>query len=151
MAGVPASAFRVELTSVERERVAHARVTDSERTWAVAAVPAASEDGDAILILSDVSERERRERAEREFVTNAAHELGTPVTAIAAALEALQGGAKELDDERDRFLLLIERQTMRLIRLRTALLMLARAQTGQESPISSRSRSGPFSRPSRPR
>ena len=59
-----------------------------------------------LLILSDVSERERRERAEREFVRNAAHELGTPVTAIAAALEALHGGAKDLDDARDQFLVL---------------------------------------------
>ncbi len=129
----PLRPFVSRLNTDEGGRVVHARVVDERRTWAVAAVPAASEDGDAILILGDVSERERRELAEREFVTNAAHELGTPVTAIAAALEALRSGAKDVPGQRDTFLSLIERQTTRLVRLRRALLMLARAQTGQES------------------
>jgi two-component system phosphate regulon sensor histidine kinase PhoR len=84
-------------------------------------------------VISDISEQERRERAEREFVANAAHELGTPLTAIAASLEVLQGGAKDDPEERDRFLELIERQTSRLSRLRRALLTLARAQTRQET------------------
>jgi signal transduction histidine kinase len=129
----PLGPFVSSLGADGEGRVVLARAMDEGRTWAIAAVPAAFEDGDAILILGDVSERERRELAEREFVTNAAHELGTPVTAIAAALEALQSGAKDTPGQRDAFLSLIERQTTRLVRLRRALLMLARAQTGQES------------------
>ena len=113
--------------------VVHARVVEADRVYALAGIPAATGTRDAILVVADVSERERRERSEREFVTNAAHELGTPVTAIAASLEALQGGAKDVPGQRDQFLELIERQTGRLVRLRRALLMLARAQTGQEA------------------
>jgi len=48
-----------------------------------------------VLVLTDVSERERREAAEREFVTNAAHELRTPLAAIGGAVEVLQSGAKD--------------------------------------------------------
>ena len=48
-----------------------------------------------MLVLTDISERERRERAEREFVTNAAHELRTPLTTITGAVEVLQAGAKD--------------------------------------------------------
>ena len=113
-------------------RPVHARVVEHERTFALVGIPARP-GTDAILVVTDISERERRERAEREFVANAAHELGSPLTAIATSLEVLQGGAKEDPAERDRFLELIERQTSRLSRLRRALLTLARAQTRQEA------------------
>ena len=86
------------------------------------------------LVVTDVSMRERRERAEREFVANAAHELRTPLAAITGAIEVLQSGAKEDAAERDRFLEHIERECARLGRLSTALLVLARAQMGVEPP-----------------
>jgi two-component system, OmpR family, phosphate regulon sensor histidine kinase PhoR len=113
-------------------RPVQARVAEDDRTFALVGIPARRR-GDAILVITDITERERRERAEREFVANAAHELGTPLTAIATSLEVLRGGAKEDPAERDRFLELIERQTSRLSRLRRALLTLARAQTRQEA------------------
>src|SRR5205814_9913795 len=80
------------------------------------------------------SERERRERAEREFVANAAHELRTPVAAIASAVEVLQAGAKDAPADRDLFLGHIEREAARLTRLARALLVLARAQARHEPP-----------------
>ncbi len=116
----------------EADRPVQARVVEHERTFALVGIPARA-GTDAILVLTDISERERRERAEREFIANAAHELGSPLTAIVASLEVLQGGAKADPPERDRFLELIERQTSRLSRLRRALLTLARAQTRQEA------------------
>jgi PAS domain S-box-containing protein len=76
----------------------------------------------------------RRARIEREFVTNAAHELRTPVTAIASAVDVLQSGAKESPEDRDRFIAHIADQCHRLERLSRALLVLARAQMGQEQP-----------------
>jgi two-component system sensor histidine kinase VicK len=109
------------------------KIVDGDRSYTVTGIPSRRRGGDAVLVLADVSVRERRERAEREFVANAAHELGTPLTAIAASLEVLQGGAKDIPDERDRFLGIVERQTSRLARLRRALLTLARAQTRQEA------------------
>jgi two-component system sensor histidine kinase VicK len=127
----PLRAFAGQLFQ-SAERSVQARVVADERTFALVGVPARS-GGDGILVLTDISERERRERAEREFVANAAHELGTPLTAIATSLEVLRSGAKEDPEERDRFLELIERQTSRLSRLRRALLTLARAQTRQEA------------------
>lgn len=101
-------------------------------TYVVALLPPASGSDTGVVVLTDVTEQERRERAEREFVTNAAHELRTPLAAIASAVEVLQGGAKESAAERDRFLAVVERQTGRLTRLANALLTLARAQTRSE-------------------
>ncbi len=127
----PLRAFAQQLLE-DALRPVQARVVEGERTFALVGIPA-RRGGDAILVITDITERERRERAEREFVANAAHELGTPLTAIATSLEVLRGGAKEDPVERDRFLELIERQTSRLSRLRRSLLTLARAQTRQET------------------
>ena len=114
---------------------AQARLSPSEdRTYALVGLPARRESETAVLVVTDVSERDRRERAEREFVTNAAHELRTPLAAITGAVEVLQQGAKEIPEERDRFLEHIERETARLARLTKALLVLARVQTREETP-----------------
>ena len=93
--------------------------------------------GDAkIVTFDDVTARERRERTERDFVANAAHELQTPIAAIASAVDVLQAGAKERPEDRDRFLLHVERASERLGKLTRALLVLARAQSRAERPRS---------------
>src|SRR5262245_22038985 len=57
----------------------------------------------AVATYVDVAARGRRERAEREFVANAAHGIQNPLTVIATAVEILQSGAKDDQEERDRF------------------------------------------------
>jgi signal transduction histidine kinase len=100
------------------------------RTLDVAAIP---DEGRVVLVLRDVSRRERQERLEREFVQNASHELRTPLAAIAAAIDALQVGAKEKASERDYLLAGVEGEVGRLSRLVDALLLLARAQGERSS------------------
>jgi two-component system sensor histidine kinase VicK len=108
--------------------------TGGGRAYSVAGIPPRGRSKNAILVVTDVSVRERRERAEREFVTNAAHELRTPLATITGAIQVLQAGAKEDQEERDRFLDHIEREAARLGRLTHSLLVLARAQTREEAP-----------------
>jgi two-component system phosphate regulon sensor histidine kinase PhoR len=103
----------------------------------MSAGPVRGEDGaveSVVLIVEDVTERDRRERADRDFVSNAAHQLRTPLAAIAGAVAVLQSGAKEVPADRDRFLAHLERETARLSRLGRALLTLARAQRGESEP-----------------
>ena len=88
----------------------------------------------AVLMVQDITARERRRRAEQEFAANAAHELRTPIAAIVSALDVLEGGAKEVPDDRDRFLGHIQRESARLTQLVGGLLLLGRIQTGQEHP-----------------
>lgn len=115
-------------------RIAQARVAlDDERSYAFVGIPAGPGSELAVLVVSDISERERRERAEREFVANAAHELRTPIAVIASAVDVLEQGAKADPEDRDRFLGMIRHQTARLGRLVRVLLVLARAQTRQQA------------------
>lgn len=112
--------------------VAEARSDAADgNTYSLLGIPAAG-TGLAILVLADITADERRRRAEREFVANASHELRTPVSAIASAVEALELGARLEPDERDRFIRLIGRQAQRLTGLTRSLLVLARAQTREE-------------------
>jgi signal transduction histidine kinase len=108
--------------------------TKAGRVYTVVGIRPRGRAKTAVLVLTDVSERERRERAEREFVTNAAHELRSPLATITGAIQVLQAGAKDEPEERDRFLGHIEREAARLGRLTHSLLVLARAQTREEAP-----------------
>jgi signal transduction histidine kinase len=107
--------------------------TPSGRLLEVDGIPAGATSS-AVLILQDVSARERQRRAERDFVSNAAHELRTPIAAINSAVEVLLGGAEASAADRELFLGHIGRESARLERLADALLLLARIQTGQEQP-----------------
>jgi signal transduction histidine kinase len=119
----------------ERAAPEQARVAlDDGRTFSIAGIPARTGAETAVIVLLDLTDENRRELSEREFVANAAHELRTPLTTIIGAVEVLQAGAKEVPEQRDRFLAHIEREANRLARLARALLVLARAQTRYEEP-----------------
>jgi PAS domain S-box-containing protein len=127
--------LRGEVVREERLRVED--VNGSARVLEVNAAPIRDESGgveSAVAVFWDTTEREWRERIERDFVTNAAHELQTPLAAIISAAEVLDAGAKEEPEHRDRFLAHIRRECDRLARLVHALLTLARAQTRAEPP-----------------
>jgi two-component system phosphate regulon sensor histidine kinase PhoR len=125
LAGLAQGLFRSDAA------VAEARVeTGSGRILSIVGVPAGASEL-AVVVLRDVTEQEQRERAEREFVANASHELRTPVSAILSAVEALQSGAKDSPADRDAFLAVIDRQSTRLTRLIRSLLLLARSETQQ--------------------
>ena len=120
------------LLLAEREPPEPIYVTADNRTLLVSGVPARGPGDAAILVVADVTQRERAERAQREFVTNAAHELRTPVAGIVTSIEMLQTGAKDDPDYRDEFLRNIEREAARLARLTRSLLVLARAEAREE-------------------
>jgi len=84
----------------------------------------------AVLIFDEISERSDRDVADAEFVENAAHQLRTPITAIAIAAAALEAGAKDEPAERERFIAHIARESERMARVIDALLGLARIQRG---------------------
>jgi two-component system, OmpR family, phosphate regulon sensor histidine kinase PhoR len=104
-------------------------VTDAGLALRITGVPANGAEP-AVLVVEEVSGADSHARVLQEFIRNAAHQLRTPLTAITAAVEVLQAGAKERPAERDHFLAHVERHTARLTRIARGLLALARAQSG---------------------
>ena len=83
----------------------------------------------AVLVVArDRTQELKRERAERDFVSNAAHELRNPLAAISSAIEVLNGGAKDDPEARDRFLNRLGEDADRMTRLTQSLLILARVE-----------------------
>ncbi len=120
---------------IARLEIEFPRLDGTRALYETSAAPIHNAEGKVVAAVAaywDLTERDRLGRAEREFVTNAAHELRTPLAALASAVEVLQSGAKEDPPNRDRFLAHVEQQSDRLQRLVRSLLLLARLQTLRE-------------------
>src|SRR5262245_777055 len=88
-----------------------------------------------LVVVRDRTEELKRERAEAEFVSNAAHELRNPLAGIMSGIEVLRGGAKDDPEARDRFLTRLALDAERMTRLTQSLLMLARVEAaGEQDP-----------------
>ena len=98
-----------------------------ERVYSLNAreVPA---EGAVLAVVRDRTEELRREVAEREFVSNAAHELRNPIAGISGAIEVLRSGAKDDPAAREHFLARLEEDADRISRLTESLLTLARME-----------------------
>jgi signal transduction histidine kinase len=119
------------------EIVYHEARTGSRRAFRTSAVPLRDDDGAVTSVLvafDDVTVQLRRDQADRDFVANAAHQIRTPITAIAASVAALQAGAKNDPADRDRFIHHLEAEVDRLARLGEALLVLTRTQRTSVAP-----------------
>ena len=90
------------------------------------------EQAGAIAVLYDVTRMRSLESVRREFLSNAAHELRTPVTAIAGYAETLLHAAVA-PATRDDFLTIIHRNAERLSRLVTDLLLLERLEAREHA------------------
>jgi signal transduction histidine kinase len=89
-----------------------------------------------LLVVRDRTDELKREEAEREFVSNAAHELRNPLAGIMSGIEVLRGGAKDDPETRDRFLARLADDAERMTRLTQSLLTLARVEAeGQRDPV----------------
>ena len=99
-----------------------------ERVYALSArrLPA---EGAVLGVVRDRTEELRREMAERDFVSNAAHELRNPIAGISGAIEVLRAGAKDDPDAREHFLSRLSDDAERVARLTESLLTLARMES----------------------
>ncbi len=100
------------------------------RTLRALASPFA-DDRRVLLVVVDVSDRERSASVRRDFVANASHELKTPVSAIIASSEALRTAVERGDESSLRFATHIEESARQLDRLVADLLDLSRLERDQ--------------------
>ena len=72
--------------------------------WIAVALVALLGIAAVLAVLRDRTDELRRELAEADFISNAAHELRNPLAGMSGAIEVLQSGAKNNPLDRDHFL-----------------------------------------------
>jgi signal transduction histidine kinase len=107
---------------------AHPALRIGDRAYALSARSLPDERA-VLAVLRDRTDELRRELAEADFVSNAAHELRNPLAGISSAIEVLQGGAKDDPRDRDHFLRRLGEDAERMNRLTQSLLTLARVES----------------------
>lgn len=110
---VAARAIEVELTAGGRDLVARASPTAP---------------GEVAVVVSDLTETRRVESMRRAFVTNASHELKTPVAGMQALADALLLAVERDPDRARRMIERLRGEAVRLARLVRELLDLARLE-----------------------
>jgi signal transduction histidine kinase len=113
--------------AVDRGTAEHDGLRVGDRVYAVGIRNLPAEDA-VLAVVRDRTAGLRRELAEREFVSNAAHELRNPIAGISGAIEVLRAGAKDDPNARDHFLARLSEDVERVTRLTDSLLTLARIE-----------------------
>ncbi|GAB4367551.1 MAG: ATP-binding protein [Spirochaetales bacterium] len=91
------------------------------------------EEPNLLLVLNDVTRIKQLEEMRKDFVANVSHELRTPITSILGFVETLKEGALQDPVQAERFLSIIENQTLRLHSLIEDLLGLSRLEQSKTS------------------
>jgi signal transduction histidine kinase len=119
--------------AADRGAAVHDGLQVGDRVYAVGIRDLPAEDA-VLAVVRDRTAGLRRELAEREFVSNAAHELRNPIAGISGAIEVLRAGAKDDPNARDHFLARLSEDVERVTRLTDSLLILARIEAvGKET------------------
>jgi two-component system, OmpR family, phosphate regulon sensor histidine kinase PhoR len=115
-------------TPTQAER--HTRCYVAPVTWGA--------DRAAMLVFHDQTARISTERMRADFLANASHELRTPLASLTLLIETLNGPARDNEQDRDRFLAMMQVQADRMRRLIDDLLSLSRIELDEHVPPSDR-------------
>jgi two-component system phosphate regulon sensor histidine kinase PhoR len=118
----PAAPVNVSVRELELD------IAGSRRRLAVRATPRTEPPG-LLLVVVDVTDLRRLEAMRRDFVTNASHELRTPISSIVSAAETLANGALKDAVAGPKFTDIILRNADRLRRIVDDLLELSRLES----------------------
>jgi len=107
---------------------AHPALRIGDRAYAMSARSLPKERA-VLVVARDRTDEMRRELAEADFISNAAHELRNPLAGISSAIEVLQEGGKDDPEALEHFLGRLAEDAERMNRLTKSLLTLARVES----------------------
>ncbi len=124
------SGFRELQQTHEVQHLSLEWLGEGRRYYELVMIPILNQDELESVVVSiyDITEIKLAEIIRTDFVSNASHELKTPLTAIKGFTETLLDGAMEDKETLKRFLTIIDKETTRLVRLAEDLLSLARLE-----------------------
>jgi signal transduction histidine kinase len=127
--GQPPEPMRAQLRrAADVGFAAHPALRIGDRAYAMTA-RALPKERAVLAVARDRTDEMRRELAEADFISNAAHELRNPLAGISSAIEVLQEGAKDDPEALDHFLGRLAEDAERMNRLTRSLLTLARVES----------------------
>lgn len=126
--------FRTALVdaSARREPVVVETETGAPSRWLRGTAIPVGDDGSALLVVSDVTDRRRLEAVRRDLLANASHELKSPAASIQAAAETIASAVHDDPAAVPGFAARLEREAIRLSRIVSDLLDLSRLESGSE-------------------
>lgn len=84
----------------------------------------------AVVVIRDMTEQHQLDKLRSDFIANVSHELRTPIAMLQGYSEAILDGVTETDEERDEMIQIIHDESLRMGRLVSDLLDLARMESG---------------------
>lgn len=117
---------RTEVVSAEQDASGD---SSSYRVWVIP-LQRAHHSGECVVIVRDVSQQVRAERAREDFVTQVTHELRTPLTNIRAYAETLSSGMFDDPKVITECYNVITKETRRLSRLIEDILSVSQLEVG---------------------
>lgn len=111
-----------------------------DKTLRVSIHPIRKEDGSihgSMIVFEDITQIKKLENMRSEFVSNVSHELKTPLTSILGFVDTLKNGALSDSTKAMRFLEIIEKESERLNRLISDILLLSEIESAHKEPEAS--------------
>lgn len=120
---------------MEQSREQYADVSSNGRTWSVVMAPLYESQNKpfirgAVAVLRDVTEERKMDKLRNEFVANVSHELRTPISMMQGYSEAIIDDVAQTVEEKKALAAIIHEESIRMSRLVSDLLDLARMESG---------------------
>ena len=118
---------------IENKKIINMKKNTNNKTYRIKLNYIEDNTDQVIITAQDITKIETTERMRREFVSNASHELKTPITIISGFIETIKLGHIKDSNQLNHFIDIIEQEVKRLSLLTNSLLELSNSENSGNS------------------